>query len=557
MKTMNRRPSTVMSRLLLAAFLFALPGSRESFAQVAGRVGIVGQAGVSGAVGSGLGSVTAAPGLSAPLSALNLSLSVPSAGAVAPMPAAAALAPAALKPSALIVSHRAAAVAFKPGVVVAAAVSKGADAAVAAPSPSAIASLISAAGGGKDGAAAQMSGRRFDGGGSRFGDDDGDDDGDSNSRALAVIPTPAEAPVIALSKIFFPGVNQIRFAIADANQNQLVTRAMRAGGMAIVTSAGADAEGNSPAAVLVKLSNAHMDSQGQASVLMTVLRTATITGYKIDGGVTLAKAAYPKMSPANPKRLLELGSLAQHTLAELARLDPSLDEQFVGHALMEEDPERLANLLSQELPLTDAVKLSLLSETSIEARLQAVILEMSGHFKEKTAKPAAPGASDPGSMSSDEALASEATLKAKMTAIGMPAGVQDTTLKEFAKLSQMNPKDAEAQKSRTYLVWLLDVPWGQRTEDNLNISDARNILDKDHFGLETVKERVLEFLALRKKTGSKKGAIIAFTGPPGVGKTSIAGAIAEALGRKFVRLSLGGVHDESVIRGHGRTYLGC
>ncbi len=82
------------------------------------------------------------------------------------------------------------------------------------------------------------------------------------------------------------------------------------------------------------------------------------------------------------------------------------------------------------------------------------------------------------------------------------------------------------------------------------------MLDKDHFGLEKVKERVLEFLALRKKTGSKKGAIIAFTGPPGVGKTSIAGAIAQALGRKFVRLSLGGVHDETVLRGHGRTYLG-
>ncbi|MEQ1919396.1 MAG: endopeptidase La, partial [Elusimicrobiota bacterium] len=145
---------------------------------------------------------------------------------------------------------------------------------------------------------------------------------------------------------------------------------------------------------------------------------------------------------------------------------------------------------------------------------------------------------------------------AKMTAIGMPAGVQETATAEFNKLAAMNPKDSEAQKLRTYLEWLLDVPWSQRTEDNLNIADARRILDKDHFGLEKVKERVLEFLALRKKTGSKKGAIIAFTGPPGVGKTSIAGAIAEALGRKFVRLSLGGVHDETVLRGHGRTYLG-
>jgi ATP-dependent Lon protease len=566
MKTMNRRPSTVMSRLLLAAFLFALPGSREAFAQVAGRVGAVGQAGVTGAVGSGLGGLTSAPGLTAPLTALNLSLSAPSAGAVAPTPMAATLVPAALTPNALTASIKAAPIASeKPLTVVsAAAVAKPSDAGVAA-SPSAIASLISASNGMKDKDVAQM-GRHYDGnrGGSDMGDDDGngDDRGNRGSRALAVIPTPAEAPVIALSKVFFPGVNTIRFGIADAHQAAIVTRAMKAGGMAIVTSAGSDAQGNSPAAVLVKLSNPEMSDPSRATVLMTVLRTATITGYKTEQGVGMAQVTYPEMAPSSQKRLNELGSLAQHTLSELARLDPSLDEQFVGHALMEESAERLANLLSQELPLPDAVKLSLLAETSIEARLQAVILEMNAHFKEKTAKPAksgAPGAPDaPGGagMSSADAMASEATLKAKMDAIGMPAGVQETTTKEYAKLSQMNPKDAEAQKARTYIEWLLDVPWGQRTEDNLNIAEARTILDKDHFGLESVKERVLEFLALRKKTGSKKGAIIAFTGPPGVGKTSIAGAIAQALGRKFVRLSLGGVHDETVLRGHGRTYLG-
>jgi endopeptidase La len=144
----------------------------------------------------------------------------------------------------------------------------------------------------------------------------------------------------------------------------------------------------------------------------------------------------------------------------------------------------------------------------------------------------------------------------RMDAIGMPAHIQGVAKKEYAKLKEMDPSDSEAQKLRTYLEWLTDLPWGVRSEDQADIAAARVILDRDHAGLELVKERVLEFLAVRKKTGSKKGAIIAFTGPPGTGKTSIASSIAAALGRKFVRLSLGGVHDESVLRGHGRTYVG-
>ncbi|MEK7836959.1 MAG: AAA family ATPase, partial [candidate division NC10 bacterium] len=144
----------------------------------------------------------------------------------------------------------------------------------------------------------------------------------------------------------------------------------------------------------------------------------------------------------------------------------------------------------------------------------------------------------------------------KLRSIGMPAKVQEVAIKEFKKYKELGAKDSEGQKLRSYLEWLTEVPWSQRTDDVQDLNKARQALDKDHFGMERVKERVLEFLALRKRTGSKKGAILLFTGPPGVGKTSIAGAIAEALGRTFVRLSLGGVQDEAVLRGHGRTYLG-
>lgn len=547
MKTMTRRPSTILSRALLAAFLVTLPGSREAFAQVTGRVGAVGTAsGASAAAGSALGGLTAAPGLSATLAPMNLSLSAPAApGAIAPSARPAALAPAALIP--------AAAKAVMPAANAVVAAAKPA----AEATPSAMAALTAAATGLKKdgGLSAASTGERFDGNRRRASGDD--DDGVPSSRALVPQASPAEAPVIALTKVFFPGVNSIRFGIRGADQVAMVTRAMKAGGYMIATTLGADAQGHSPTAVLVKLSQPETTDPSNASVLMTVLRTVTITGYKDEAGVSIAKVTYPKTTPSNQARLEELGSLAQHTLNQFASLDGAVDSDLVKHALMEDSVERLTNLLAQNFPFSDETKIRLLEETSTEARLQSVILEMTAHFKEKSAKakPAAPGAGGTG-MTSADSLKSIETLKAKMQAIGMPAGVQETATAEFNKLAQMNPKDSEAQKLRTYLEWLLDVPWSQRTEDNLNIADARRILDKDHFGLEKVKERVLEFLALRKKTGSKKGAIIAFTGPPGVGKTSIAGAIAEALGRKFVRLSLGGVHDETVLRGHGRTYLG-
>ena len=129
--------------------------------------------------------------------------------------------------------------------------------------------------------------------------------------------------------------------------------------------------------------------------------------------------------------------------------------------------------------------------------------------------------------------------------------------KELKRLSQMNPASAEYTVARTYLDWILDLPWSVSTTDNLEIAAARDVLEKDHYGLDKVKKRILEYLAVRKLKNDMRGPIIAFVGPPGVGKTSLGRSIAAALGRKFVRISLGGVHDEAEIRGHRRTYIGA
>ena len=145
----------------------------------------------------------------------------------------------------------------------------------------------------------------------------------------------------------------------------------------------------------------------------------------------------------------------------------------------------------------------------------------------------------------------------KLDKLKLDKKIADKVSKEIERLSRMSPASAESTVVRSYVNWILDLPWNKKTKDTLDIAKARTILDEDHYGLKSVKERVLEYLAIRELTKSLKGPIICLVGPPGVGKTSIAKSIARSLNRKFVRMSLGGVRDEAEIRGHRRTYIGA
>ncbi|MGD0231664.1 MAG: endopeptidase La [Syntrophorhabdales bacterium] len=256
---------------------------------------------------------------------------------------------------------------------------------------------------------------------------------------------------------------------------------------------------------------------------------------------------------------------------------PYLSSELSQIATKIENPGNLADLVASTINISVAERQEVLERIDLKERLKKVTimlnreletLELSSkiqsHIKEGIDKTQREyylreqlKAIQKELGEADERYTEIDELRKKMGEAKMPPDVLKVTEKELDRLSKMSTMSAEYTVARTYLDWLVDLPWSHSTDDNLNIKDARRILNEDHYDLEKVKKRILEYLAVRKLKTDMRGPILCFVGPPGVGKTSLGKSIARALGRKFMRMSLGGIRDEAEIRGHRRTYVGA
>lgn len=266
-----------------------------------------------------------------------------------------------------------------------------------------------------------------------------------------------------------------------------------------------------------------------------------------------------------------------HQFEQWGKLSKKVPPETIASVMLVEDPDRLTDMILGHMPLKLEDKQELLAAVDIRQRLDLLteiisremeILEIekkiSGRVRkqmEKTQKEyflrEQMKAIQQELGEKDDRASEVEEYRQKMRDQDLPKDVAEKVAKEIERLEKMSPMSAESGVIRTYLDWLLGLPWSALTTDRLDIDIAEKIMEEDHYGLEKVKERILEYLSVRKLTETMKGPILCLVGPPGVGKTSLARSIARSMERKFVRVSLGGVRDEAEIRGHRRTYVGA
>ena len=278
----------------------------------------------------------------------------------------------------------------------------------------------------------------------------------------------------------------------------------------------------------------------------------------------------------DPIEIDGLGMAVYDVAKQLIAISPDIPDETAQVLDQNKDPGRLGDIVAATVDLSPDERASLLVESDVAERLRRLLVllqrkvelikvkqkidlqvreEFSKHQREAVLRQKLKAIQD--ELGEGEDASDLDAFDEKIKAAEMPADVEKTARKQLERLKQMAQSSAEYTVQRTYLEWLVELPWSKRTEDRLDLDQAREILDADHYDLKKVKKRILEYLAVRKLAPGKKGPILCLVGPPGVGKTSLGKSIARSLGREFIRVSLGGVRDEAEVRGHRRTYIGA
>ena len=282
-----------------------------------------------------------------------------------------------------------------------------------------------------------------------------------------------------------------------------------------------------------------------------------------------------------PKTSPELEALQRNVVSQFQQIvtsSPTLSDDLQTIAINIEEPGRLADFIASSLPfLTTSDKQELLETADVAARLERINKHLAKELEVQQLRNKIQSEVQDSVQSSqrdyylreqlkaiqkelgdlDDTQKDIAELKEKIEAAGMPEEVKKDALKELGRLSRMNAMAADYSLTRNYIEWLAVLPWSKSSAGEVDILKAKEILDADHYGLKKVKDRILDYLSVRRLKPDMKGPILCFVGPPGVGKTSLGRSVARALGRKFSRISLGGMHDEAELRGHRRTYIGA
>ncbi len=390
-------------------------------------------------------------------------------------------------------------------------------------------------------------------------------------------------PVLAMrGNFFFPNIRAKVEVARDISRNAL-KYALENGGKFLMISQIDNAKANPSGiadfysvGVLAEIASVESATVEATTVMASTFDAARVTHWTFGNGIIFADV---ETLDFTCKRNNETRALFEQTLSyinKLAEISKGVSKPDVKLFLVNGEIDYLAftNVVANEVVQRLSERQRVLEETDVETRMELICAYVIGEMDfanaekriaNRVKQQVASGQKEYYLREQMKAISAELGDDAnekqdyldKIKASGMPEEVAEKATKELNRLSKMSSTSPDAAVIRNYLDWLVDVPWKTETEDNKNLKLAREILDEDHYGLTKIKDRIVEYLAVMQLTGKLNGPILCFVGPPGVGKTSIVKSIARALGRKYLRVSLGGVRDEAEIRGHRRTYVGA